>query len=389
MRIAHLADLHLGRVFHGISLLDDQRHVLDQVIALLRDERVDVLVLAGDLYDRALPSADAVRLFDETLRRVNDLDVPVIAIAGNHDSADHLGFGAWLFARGDVYVRGRIDADALPITLDDDAGEVTFYPLPYVEPESARALLATPDDEAVSHRTVTRALLDRARAHREAHGVERAVVVAHAFVQGDRPPEESKRSERSLHLGGVGAVPASDFEGFQYVALGHLHRPQTLGSAGRVRYSGSMMKYSFEEATHEKGLTLVDLDARGAVTISHRTLQPKRDLAVIAGTLDELLKDPSLAAVEGCFVSATLRDHPPPLQAMERLRARFPHAAELHFERPAVTVDVAALAGAEAARREPEDVFMERFLSAPPDEAERALFRDALARARAAEEARG
>ena len=104
MRIAHLADLHLGRVFHGISLLDDQRHVLDQVIALLRDERVDVLVLAGDLYDRALPSADAVRLFDETLRRVNDLDVPVIAIAGNHDSADHLGFGAWLFARGDVYL---------------------------------------------------------------------------------------------------------------------------------------------------------------------------------------------------------------------------------------------------------------------------------------------
>lgn len=386
MRIAHLADLHLGRVFHGISLLSDQRHALDQVIAILRSEKAEALVLAGDLYDRALPGADAVRLFDEFLREVNEtVRIPVIAIAGNHDSADHLGFGAWLFSRGDVHVRGRVERDLLPITLEDRHGEVTFYPLPYVEPEAARSILD--DDVAPSHRALVQTLTAAARRHHETAPEARTVLIAHAFVRGERWPDETRRSERSLHLGGVGAVSADEFAGFDYVALGHLHRPQNLTADGRVRYSGSLLKYSFDEVAHEKGMTLVDLGARGERTVTHVAIRPKRDLARLSGSLEALLTSPEHAHAEGCFVSAELTDMPPPLQAMERLRARFPHAAELHFKRPDGFGDPLAVTAPPPAR-EPDEVFaefMRRYLGAPPDEAEREVFRLALAKARAQE----
>ncbi len=394
MRIAHLADLHLGRVFHGMSLLEDQRHALERVVAALRDERAEVLVLAGDLYDRALPGADAVRLFDEFLREVNEsLHVPVIAIAGNHDSADHLGFGAWLFSRGDVHVRGRVDRDLLPITLEDDHGEVTFYPLPYVEPEAARGLLDDADPAApVTHRTLVQALVGAARRHREANAVTRSVAIAHAFVRGDQWPDESRRSERSLHLGGVGAVPTEAFAGFDYVALGHLHRPQSLTPDGRVRYAGSLLKYSFDESPHDKGLTLADLGPRGELAVRHVPIAPRRDLARLAGSLEELLTRAEYEPLRGCFISAELTDHPPPLQAMERLRARFPHAAELHFKRPQSAVDPAAIAAGPPPVRDPETVFhefMQRYLAAAPTDDERAVFRDALAKARALHDAGG
>ncbi|MFO0609053.1 MAG: exonuclease SbcCD subunit D [Polyangiales bacterium] len=390
MRIAHLADLHLGRVFHGTSLLDDQRHALERVVELLRAERADVLVLAGDLYDRALPGAEAVRLFDAFLREVVEgARVPVVAIAGNHDSADHLGFGSWLFSRGDVHVRGRLEPDALPITLEDEHGEVTFYPLPYVEPEAARPLLGDAPEEALSHRAVVRAMADAARRHRAASGVRRAVLVAHGFVRGDEAPAESRRSERSLYLGGVGAVPASDLEGFDYVALGHLHRPQSVTRDDRVRYSGSLLKYSFDEVSHAKGVTLVELGPRGERAVRHAPITPRRDLATARGTLRELLDDPALEALRGSFLSVELTEHPPPLQAMERLRQRFPHAVELHFQRPDAP-GAPPVGEVPPPARDPEEVFAEfyaRYEGAPSDEA-REVFRRALLAARGRQEGR-
>lgn len=387
MRIAHLADLHLGRVFHGISLLDDQRHALDQVVDALRSERADVLVLAGDLYDRALPSADAVRLFDEFLREVHeDVRIPVIAIVGNHDSADHLGFGAWMFSRGDVHVRGRVERDLLPITLEDRHGEVTFYPVPYVEPEAARPILG--DEVAPSHRALVQALTGSARQHHSLSPNARTVIIAHAFVRGLEAPGESRRSERSLHLGGAGAATSDDFEGFDYVALGHLHRPQSLTADGRVRYAGSLLKYSFDEVDHDKGMTLVELGPRGARSVTHVSLRPKRDLARLEGSLESLLTGAEHERARGCFVSAELDDHPPPLQAMERLRQRFPHAAELHYKRREGAGEALALSAPPPAR-EPDEVFQEfmrRYLGAPPTDDEREVFRLALAKARAAGE---
>jgi len=390
MRIAHLADLHIGRVFHGQSLLDDQRHALDQVTEVVRREKVEAVVLAGDLYDRALPGAEAVRLFDSFLRDlVEGLKLPVVAIAGNHDSADHLGFGSWLFSRGDYHIRGRWESGLYPVTLEDAHGEVTFYPLPYVEPEAAGSLLADAPDEPASHRAVLRAMAAEARRHRAAAGVERAVLVAHGFVRGVAPPAESPRSERTLYLGGVGAVPASDLEGFEYVALGHLHRPQSVTPDDRVRYSGSLMKYSFDEVDQSKGLSLIELGPRGERTVQHLPIAPRRDLATARGTLRELLDDPALEPLRGSFLSVELTEYPPPLEAMERLRQRFPHVVELHFQRPA-GLAVPAAGAAPPATRDPEEVFAEFFtrFDRPPTEDDRAVFRQALATARARREAR-
>ncbi len=384
MRIAHLADLHLGKVFHGTSLVEDQHFVLAKALEALRGLDPDVVVLAGDLYDRALPGREAVRLLDGFLREVNQgLRVPVIAIAGNHDSGDHLGFGSWLFSEGDVHVRGRVEPEVQPITLHDAAGEVTFYPLPFVEPEGAREMLhlGGSTESVLTHRDIVRALLAQARAHAEAHAVGRTVVVAHGFVQGHRPPEESRRSERTLYLGGAGAVPASDFQGFGYTALGHLHRPQDVSPDGRVRYAGSLLKYSFDEAPHSKGLTLATLGPDNSLQTEHIPLAPRRDLALLRGSLEALLRDPAFASAEGCFVCAELTDLPPPPQAMERLRARFPFAAELRFATLG-PVDVAALAGAALAVQDPAQVFeafFARYAGTPPTEAEQAIFREALA----------
>jgi len=388
MRIAHLADLHLGKVFHGTSLVEDQHFALTRVLDALRGADIDVLVLAGDLYDRALPGREAVRLLDGFLREVNQgLRIPVIAIAGNHDSGDHLGFGAWLFSEGDVHVRGRVEPEVQPITLHDAAGDVTFYPLPFVEPEGAREMLHLGDgsESVLTHRDIVRALLGQARDHAERQGVTRSVVVAHGFVQGDRPPEESRRSERTLYLGGAGAVPASDFLGFGYTALGHLHRPQNVTADGRVRYAGSLLKYSFDEAPHSKGMTIATLGPDGALSIEHLALAPRRDLALLRGSLETLLSDPSLAHAESCFVCAELSDLPPPPQAMERLRKRFPFAAELRFAAMS-PVDVATLAGTALAVQDPAEVFASfftQYAGAAPTEAERAVFREALAAAEA------
>ena len=213
------------------------------------------------------------------------------------------------------------------------------------------------------------------------------MIIAHAFVRGSVIPDESRRSERSLHLGGAGAATTDDFEGFDYVALGHLHRPQSLTDDERVRYSGSLLKYSFDEVSHDKGMTIVELGPRGERAVRHVSLRPKRDLARLEGSLESLLNGAEFEAARGSFISAELTDYPPPLQAMERLRQRFPHAAELHYKRPAGAGEATPL-DAPPPAREPDEVFQEfmrRYLGAAPSDDEREVFRVALAKARASE----
>lgn len=386
MRIAHLADLHIGRVFHGLSLIDDQRHILEQVVERVRAAEADVLVLAGDLYDRALPSRDAVRLLDDFLQESHrSLEIPVIAIAGNHDSGEHLGFGSWLFAQGAVHLRGRVDGPFRPVTLEDQHGEVTFYPIPYVEPETAAALFGDPAAGAaagtLTHAETVEALLVPAHEHRVEHGVRRSVVVAHGFVRGTTNPVESPRSERALYLGGVGAVPASHFDGFSYVALGHLHRPQWVGADRRVRYSGSLLRYAFEESDDPRTLSVVTLDAGGSCALEEEVLRPRRDLARVRGDLATLLRDPALDDYTTWYVQAVVTDHPMPPQAMERLRERFPHLLEFRQER--VERDPLTLASPiPDERRGPAEVFEDFFRQHGPGAAtddDRAVFREALA----------
>ncbi len=387
MRIAHLADLHIGRVFHGQSLIPDQRHILEQITARLRAAEVDVLVLAGDLYDRALPSRDAVRLVDDFLHEARaSLGLPVIAIAGNHDSGEHLGFGAWMFAQGDLHLRGRIDGPLRPVTLEDRHGEVTFYPVPYVEPEGAAALFVPPGAEApviggtLTHGETVEALLAPAHEHRVAHGVRRSVVIAHAFVRGAVAPIESPRSERSLYLGNVGAVPASHFDGFSYVALGHLHRPQWIGDDRRLRYAGAPLRYAFEETDDPRTLSVVTVDADGACTLEEETLSPRRALGRVRGDLATLLGDPALEPYTTRYVQAVLTDPLVPQQAMDRLRERFPHLLELRrAPSPGEPLVVAAQGTTE--HRGPAEVFEDFFRrhgSGEVTAADRAVFAEAL-----------
>jgi exonuclease SbcD len=292
-------------------------------------ERVDAVLVAGDVYDRAVPGLGAVELFDEALHALAALDVPVVLISGNHDSAQRLGVGAGLVARAGVHLRTAPDADALaaPVVLEDAHGEVAVYGLPYLEPALVRQRLGA---EEVSHTAVLTAAMDAVRAdlaaRRESGARVRSLVLAHAFVIGG----EACDSERDIAVGGVPSVPASVFEGVDYAALGHLHGCQTINE--RVRYSGSPLAYSFSEADHRKSMWLVELGPQGEVSAERIDCPVPRRLARLRGELDELLGGAEYDAAEDCWVHVTLTDAARPPQAMERLRVRFPHTLQLAFE---------------------------------------------------------
>ncbi|KAI3592182.1 Exonuclease SbcD [Cupriavidus sp. U2] len=316
MRFLHTADWHLGRLFHARSLIEDQAHVLDQFVALVREVRPDAVLIAGDVYDRAVPPPEAVALLDDVLARiVVEADVPVVMIAGNHDSAQRLDFGARLLAARGLHVAGRTGPEAACVSLRDAHGEVRIYALPYAEPAVVRDALGV---ELSSHEAALGAQLDAIRASHPA-GV-RAVAVGHAFVVGGAVSE----SERPLSVGGSGAVGADLFHGFDFVALGHLHRPQTIGE--RIHYAGSLLKYSLSEADHHKTVSLVELDDKGAVRIEPIALKPRRDLRILTGELAALVEAGLADARRDDYVHAVLTDTGALLDPMARLREAYPNA---------------------------------------------------------------
>ncbi|ADB51380.1 exonuclease SbcCD subunit D [Conexibacter woesei] len=323
-RLLHTADWHLGRAFHGEDLLSEQAAFVDFAVATARAERVDGILIAGDLYDRALPPVDAVRLASDALARLSEI-APVVVISGNHDSAARLGFGAELLARAGVHVV----TDPASAGTAVEVGGALVYPLPYLEPDLVREELGVQER---SHAAVTGAAMERVRAdiarRRSAAGSAPVVVMAHAFVSGAAGSE----SERDLAVGGAAHVPPGTFAGADYVALGHLHGPQIAGGAA-CRYAGSPLAFSFSEAPQRKSVALVDVGAAGApVGVELLPCPVPRPLAALRGTLDELLADPRLRERESAWVQATLTDPVRPSDAMERLRRRFPHAVALAFD---------------------------------------------------------
>ncbi len=338
MRLLHSADWHLGRVYHGVSLLAEQADVLHQFIDHAALHRPDAILLAGDIYDRAMPPADAVRLLDQTLTAlVVDLEIPVIVIAGNHDGADRLAFGAQLLARAGLTVRGPALAEVTPVRLHDAHGPVAIFPLPYADPPTVRHALG--DEALADHHAALAAQLAGIRA--QVQPGERSVLVAHAFVRGAKESE----SERDLSVGGTGAVGAELFAGFDFVALGHLHRPQQIGQLP-VQYAGSLLKYSFSELDQAKSATLIELGANGVVSTQRLPLRPRRDLRALGGTLADILAQGRIDPRNQDYVLARLTDEGGLLDAMARLRAVYPNA--LAIER----VTLAGDAQAEAPRRD-------------------------------------
>ena len=323
MRLLHTSDWHLGRSLHGTDLLAEQEAVLGGLADVVAAESVDVVLVAGDVYDRAVPSADATGVLDRVLTRLRSAGAQVVLTPGNHDSARRLGFASGLLAVSGVHVRASTPGLDEPVLLADEHGDVAVYGLPYLEPDIARHELGL--TEGRSHEAVLGAAMDRVRADLFLRPGTRSVVLAHAFVGGGLPSD----SERDICVGGVDLVPAAVFDGVDYVALGHLHRPQTLSP--RVRYSGSPLAYSFGEAGHEKQAWLVDLDAGGLGGVHAVPLPASRRLSVLTGELATLLADPAYAGVEDHFVSVRLTDPVRPVDPMRTLQARFPHCVHLEW----------------------------------------------------------
>lgn len=324
MRLLHTSDWHLGRSFHRESLLDAQRAFLDHLVAVVREQSVDAVLVAGDVYDRALPGLEAVGLFDEVLHRLAELGVPTVFISGNHDSARRLGVGAGLIGRAGIHLRTDPASCAEPVLLADEHGPVAVYGLPYLEPVLVRERFGLARG---GHAAVLEAAMAEVRADltRRPAGT-RSVVLAHAFVTGGAPSD----SERDIAVGGVASVPAGVFDGVDYAALGHLHGAQTL--APHLRYSGSPLAYSFSEARQRKTMWLVDLAADGTVAAERIDCPVPRPLACLRGRLAELLEDAALQEHEQSWVQITLTDPARPAEPMERLRKRFPHTLQLLFE---------------------------------------------------------
>jgi exonuclease SbcD len=318
MRLLHTSDWHLGRSFHREDLLGAQATFVDHLVETVRDEGVDAVLISGDVYDRALPPVDAVRLCNEALKRLAD-HTRVVLIAGNHDSAQRLGFGADLMDAAGVHVRTGLAAVGTPVVI----GDAAVYGIPYLEPELVRAPWEL--DERSHAAALTEAMRRiRADAATLPAGTS-TVVLAHAFVTGGQGSE----SERDISVGGAAHVPAGVFDGIGYAALGHLHGRQTMTE--RVRYSGSPLAYSFSEERHRKGYWLVDL-RDGEVSAEFADAPVPRGIARLSGRIEELLTSARYDAYERHWLQITLTDPVRPAGAMERLRRRFPHALVLGFD---------------------------------------------------------
>ncbi|PEN14273.1 exonuclease sbcCD subunit D [Longibacter salinarum] len=330
MRFLHTADWHLGKLLHGVHLTDDQRYLVDQIVEIADDADPDAVVIAGDVYDRSVPPADAIELLDDALTRlVVDIGVPVIAIGGNHDSAERLDFGSSILERQGLHVFSRLRKKPGHVVLEDEHGPVHFLAFPFAEPAMARSVFGKSDIR--SHDEVLAAQVESA-SDLLPDG-ERAVAIAHVFAQGG----DLADSERTLSIGGAETVHISRFQRFCYTALGHLHRRQHIGASNgeaprHVRYSGSLMKYSFNETGHDKSVHIVDVDGDGTCEIETIPLELRRDLCRIEGTMTEILDGPADHVDPDDYIWVTLTDDGPVHDAMSRIREVYPNA--LHIERP-------------------------------------------------------
>lgn len=329
MRFLHTSDWHLGRIFHGVHLTEDQSYIIDDFLACVKDTKPNGIIIAGDIYDRAVPPTEAMELLDETLSQiVLDLSIPVIIIAGNHDSPERLGFGNKFLARQGLHVVGTITGPPEPIIIEDKYGPVYFLPLPYSEPALIRERFQDP--EVYDHELAIKTMIQ--------HGLgripenKRKVCIAHAFIAGGSTTE----SERPLSVGGSSVVSPALFNPFNYTALGHLHNSQSAGGE-QIRYPGSLLKYSFAEANQRKGINLVEINEAGEVSIEAIHLTPRRDVRIIEGYFKDILGNPESYGNRNDYLQIILQDEGPILDPMGQLRSIFPNILNIsrpHFSAP-------------------------------------------------------
>ena len=313
MKIFHLADLHLGKCIHGYSMIEmgDQPYWMEQLLKKADELKPDAVVIAGDVYDRAVPSKEAVNLFDDLLTRFSERNIPVLIISGNHDSGTRLAFADKLLCNQGIYLSGEINREVKCVTLQDTYGPVHFWMVPYLFPAAVNMILNR--DDLKDYDSATRALLEEQSVNPE----ERNVILSHQFVVAGGEKPAMGGSETTV--GGIGQIDASVFDGFDYVALGHIHNAQKMGRE-QVRYAGSPLSYHFSEAGQKKGLTIVELREKGQLTVSSEELPVLHEMCEVSGTMDELLQ---IEVKENSYIRAVICQEILPPQAVEMLRAYF------------------------------------------------------------------
>lgn len=375
MKFFHTADWHLGKLVQGVYMTDDQRYVLQEFIRAIETERPDAVIIAGDLYDRAVPPTEAVNLLNEVLETiVLQLEVPVLAIAGNHDSPSRLDFGSSLMKANGCYMIGQLSKDAAPIVLSDEYGEVHFHVVPYVDPSVVRYLFE--DEKIRTHNDAMKKITEHIAANMDPNA--RHVFIGHAFVTPNGEQQENTSdSERPLAIGGTEQVDASLFAQFHYTALGHLHQAHFVQNE-RIRYAGSPLKYSISEENHKKGYYIVELDGQGAMKLEKKLLTPQRDMRTIQEKMEDLLKHP----LNEDYVFVRLLDETPVLSPMEKVRSVYPNA--MHVERiialPTVNKDTN---GGKTTRHQMDDLslfraFYHEVKHTPVTEETEAIFKEIL-----------
>lgn len=342
MKIIHTGDWHIGKIVNEFSMIEDQRFVLEQLIKIIEEEKPQALVIAGDLYDRSIPPVEAVELLDEVFSRILlELKTPILAIAGNHDSPERLSFASRILTNHGLHIAGVFDEEIKKIVLEDEYGPVNFYLLPYSDPREIRAILK--DDEIITHDDAMKKVIEKIKMNMSEG--EKNILVAHGYVsfmkelEGNEDEDKSIKagletceSERPLSIGGTDLISGEHFSCFNYTALGHLHGPQKVGS-DKIRYSGSLLKYSFSEKDHKKGVSIVTIDEKGEVKVEHRQLNPRRDMRIIKGPLKELIsKEVYEADNREDYIYAILTDEEELIDPISKLRAVYPNIMGLHRE---------------------------------------------------------
>lgn len=323
MRLMHLADLHIGKKVNEFSMLEDQKYILEQVLFLARDRKVDGVLIAGDIYDKPVPSVEAVSLFDTFLTRLSEFHLPVFIISGNHDSAERLSFGAKLMEKSSVYVASEYAGEVRKVRVKDAYGTLDIYLLPFIKPAYVRAVWGEEAGKIKTYQEAVAYVMSKTelvKAHRN-------LLVAHQFVTGAAICDSEEHS-----VGGLDQVEVSCFDGFDYVALGHLHGPQTVG-CDTVRYAGTPLKYSFSEVSHSKSVTIVDMKEKGNVTVETYPLVPLHDMRKIRGNYEEITKRSNYDSTNTeDYVQITLTDEEDIFDAVGKLRVIYPNLMKLEYD---------------------------------------------------------
>ena len=348
MRFLHLSDLHLGKRVNEFSMLEDQAYILKEILNIIDEQKVEAVLIAGDIYDKVIPSAEAVRLLDDFLTRLAARKLPVFLISGNHDSAERIAFGSRLMNSRQIYLSPVFEADVEPVTVSDEYGEINIYMLPFVKPSLAKRVY--PEEEIITYQDAVNAAVQ----HMQINTDKRNILLAHQFVTG-----AARCDSEEMSVGGLDDVDAAIFDGFDYVALGHLHGPQKIGKE-TVRYSGTPLKYSFSEVNHEKAAVIVDVEEKGTVKIQQILLVPKHDMREIRGTYMEVTAlDFYKDMKTDDYLHITLTDEEDIPDAIGKLRTIYPNIMKLSYDNLRTRAAVTVRGTAEVEKKSPMELLRE------------------------------